>query len=79
MNLKMRLGEEKDVEALARLYDDINDYFATTYNYPGWKKGVYPTRQDAVDGINEKCLFVATENGPMSILWTQKVEHFLSA
>lgn len=62
MNLKMRLGEEKDIEALAHLYDDIHDYLVTTYNYPGWKKGVYPTRQDAVDGINEKCLFVVTEN-----------------
>lgn len=63
MNLKMRLGTEKDVEALEHLYDDINDYLVTTYNYPGWKKGVYPTRQDAVDGINEGCLFVATDNG----------------
>lgn len=62
MNLKIRLGEEKDIEVLAQLYDDLNDYLAVTCNYPGWKKGVYPTRQAAVDGINEECLFVVTEN-----------------
>lgn len=62
MNLKMRLGMERDIDALTQLYDDINDYLEATNNYPGWKKGVYPARQDAVDGINEGCLFVVTEN-----------------
>jgi ribosomal protein S18 acetylase RimI-like enzyme len=62
MNLKMRLGTERDLDALAQLYDDLNDYLAATNNYPGWKKGIYPVRQNAVDGINEGCLFVLTEN-----------------
>jgi ribosomal protein S18 acetylase RimI-like enzyme len=53
---------EKDVDVLAQLYDDINDYLAATLNYPGWIKGVYPTRKDAVDGINEGCLFIISEN-----------------
>lgn len=62
MNLNIRLGTDNDIEALAQLYDDINDYLSATINYPGWKKGIYPTRQDAVNGINEGCLFVVTEN-----------------
>lgn len=62
MDIKIRLGTEKDIDSLEQLYDDLNDYLEITTNYPGWKKGVYPIRQNAVDGINEGCLFVATEN-----------------
>ena len=62
MDIKMRLGTEKDIDLLERLYDDLNDYLAATTNYPGWIKGVYPIRKDAVDGINEGCLFIATED-----------------
>jgi ribosomal protein S18 acetylase RimI-like enzyme len=45
---------------LEHLYDDLNDYLTNTTNYPGWRKGVYPTRKNAIDGINEECLYVAT-------------------
>lgn len=62
MAIEIRLGTEKDIDSLAQLYDDLNDSLAVTTNYPGWRKGVYPVRQDAVDGIDEKCLFVATEH-----------------
>lgn len=61
MNIKIRLGTEEDIDSLEQLYDNLNDYLEVTTNYPGWKKGVYPVREDAVDGINEGCLFVATE------------------
>ncbi len=60
--IKIRLGTEKDIHSLTQLYDNMNDYLAATTNYPGWKKGVYPVRENAVKGINEGCLFVATEN-----------------
>jgi GNAT superfamily N-acetyltransferase len=62
MEIKIRLGAEKDIDSLTQLYDNMNDYLAVTTNYPGWKKGVYPVRENAVKGINEGCLFVATEN-----------------
>ncbi len=62
MDIKIRLVTEKDVDVLEKLYDDLNDYLESTINYPGWKKGVYPTRQDAVDGIEDGCLYVATHN-----------------
>lgn len=57
--MKIRLGRQSDVDALERLYDDLNGYLAAGINYPGWSKGAYPIRQDAIDGINEKRLFVA--------------------
>ena len=62
MDIKIRPGTTKDVDALAQLYDAMNDHLGATLNYPGWKKGVYPVREDAANGINEGSLFVATEN-----------------
>lgn len=62
LDTQIRLGTEKDIDSLEQLYDNLNDYLNISTNYPGWKKGVYPVRQDAVDGINEGCLFVATED-----------------
>lgn len=60
--MEIRLGTKKDIDALARLYDEVNDYFTATTNYPGWKKGIYPVREDAVKGVDEGCLFVVAEN-----------------
>lgn len=60
MNIEIRLGTEEDIDALAKLYDDLNDHLERTTNYPGWKKGIYPTREDAEAGIKEGCLYVAT-------------------
>jgi ribosomal protein S18 acetylase RimI-like enzyme len=62
MDIKIRVGTEKDLDSIAQLYDAMNDHLAATANYPGWKKGVYPIREDAVNGINEGSLFVVTEN-----------------
>lgn len=62
MSTIIRLGTKDDIDSLEHLYDNLNDYLESTTNYPGWKKGIYPVRQNAVDGINEGCLFVVTEN-----------------
>lgn len=61
MNIEIRLGTRVDVERLVQLYDDLNDHLAATTNYPGWKKGVYPVREDAMDGIKDGVLYVATD------------------
>lgn len=57
----IRLGTETDIDELEQLYDNVNDYLASNTNYPGWKKGVYPTRDTAVEGIRDHCLYVAIE------------------
>ena len=59
MNIEIRLAAEQDIDALEKLYDETNDYLAGGVNYPGWKKGVYPTREDAVAGVAGVCLYVA--------------------
>lgn len=48
---------------MEKLYDELNDYLAATTNYPGWIKGVYPVREDAVAGVNDETLYVARYDG----------------
>lgn len=63
MNINFELGKVNDIDELGKLYDDLNDYLAKGVNYPGWKKGIYPVRQDAADGIKNGNLFVARHEG----------------
>lgn len=56
--LKIELGTPADIDELERLYNDLNDYLSATVNYPGWIKGIYPIRENAVAGIKANTLFV---------------------
>lgn len=51
-------GTKYDIEELESLYNDLNDYLASNINYPGWLKGIYPIREDAVSGIEQGNLYV---------------------
>lgn len=59
MKINFELGKTSDIDELELLYDDLNDHLAKEVNYPGWKKGIYPVRQNAADGIKNGNLFVA--------------------
>lgn len=61
--MQIRRGTERDIGEVAALYDSLNDHLACHTNYPGWRRGVYPTREDASQGIGENALFVAEEEG----------------
>lgn len=63
MNINFELGKEKDIDELEQFYNDLNDHLEKGTNYPGWKKGVYPVRQNAVDGIKNRNLYVAKHGG----------------
>lgn len=63
MGISIRLGTQQDLDALVELYDEVSDYLEATVNYTGWKKGVYPARQDAEEGIAAGELFLAEEDG----------------
>ena len=58
MNFIIEAGKTPDVAALGKLYDDVNDYLAANINYCGWKKGIYPTLDDAAAAIG-RGMFVA--------------------
>ncbi len=63
MKFIIESGTIDDIDALEKLYDDLNDYLSSTINYPGWKKGVYPIREDAVAGIKNQTLLVVRHEG----------------
>ena len=56
----------RDADEVGALYDSVNDHLEATVNYPGWKKGLYPIREDAEDAIREDTLFVLRENGQIT-------------
>lgn len=66
MEYTIRLGTPQDVDELARLYDELNDYLESTVNYPGWRKGIYPARIEAENGVAEQNLFVLCTGGQVA-------------
>lgn len=56
-------GTAADIDELERLYDELNDHLEATINYPGWIKGIYPVRDNAVKGIEDDNLFVLKVKG----------------
>lgn len=63
MSIIIRRGTPEDLDALEALYGEVCDHMAATVNYTGWKRDVYPARQDAEAGIREGTLFLAEEDG----------------
>lgn len=55
-----------DIEALETLYNALNDALESGINYAGWKKGVYPVRETALDGITANTLFVCRIEGEIA-------------
>ena len=62
MDIRIRLASKNDIDAIEKLWDELNDYLAEHENYPRWKKGVYPLREHAEEGIAESSLYVAVDN-----------------
>jgi ribosomal protein S18 acetylase RimI-like enzyme len=66
MNIVIEKGTKSDIEELSKLYDDLNDFLEAGINYPGWMKGIYPIREDAVNGIENGTLYVAKTAGKIA-------------
>lgn len=58
----IRKGIADDLDELEKLYDSLNDYLEQNINYPGWRKGLYPVREDAANGIKNENLYVMEIN-----------------
>ena len=63
MNFIIELGNTNDIDELEKLYNDLNDHLEKEVNYPGWRKGIYPVRQNAIDGVKHGNLYVSKYNG----------------
>ncbi|HWT73411.1 MAG TPA: GNAT family N-acetyltransferase [Mobilitalea sp.] len=62
-NVVFDIGTEVDIDELGQLYDTLNDYLAGTDNFPGWRKGIYPARDNAVAGVAAGNLYTARYQG----------------
>ena len=49
--MEFKRANEKDIDAVAALYDAACDALIEGEDSPGWEKGVYPMRQDAVQAL----------------------------
>lgn len=61
--LNIRRGVSEDIPELVRLYDETVGHLESHINYPGWKKGVYPGRDAAEEGVETGTLYVAETGG----------------
>ncbi|OCW92388.1 acetyltransferase [Macellibacteroides sp. HH-ZS] len=66
MDLIFESGVTSDIDELEVLYNNLNDYLSMHTNYPGWIKGVYPTRKNATEGISNQNLFVVRSEGKIA-------------
>lgn len=66
MDYIIKKGTVNDIDELEILYDDLNDYLEIGTNYPGWIKGIYPTRDTAINGIKNSNLFVLKINNKIA-------------
>lgn len=53
----------KDIGEVEQLYNAVCRELQKGDNYPGWKEGMYPTRQEAMNGLQEDTLFVYRKEG----------------
>lgn len=76
MDIIIELGKVKDIDELEQLYNHLNDHLAKGVNYPGWIKGIYPVRQNAIDGVENGNLYLAKHNEKIvgSLILSQKPE-----
>lgn len=60
--IKIEKGSYQDLTEIEKLYNETADYLEAHINFPGWKSGIYPAREDAESAISENALFVVKEN-----------------
>lgn len=54
----IRKANESDIEAVAGIYEKIHTEEEAGRTTTGWKRGIYPTRQTALDAFNQGKLYV---------------------
>ena len=66
MSIVVRIATENDIDTIEHLYNDLNDFLEIHENYPCWKKGVYPIREDAEEALVKGNLYVAIIDGKVA-------------
>lgn len=58
MEYRIEKATNKDIGEIESLYNAVCKSLESGENYPGWKVGIYPTRQEADNGLAEDSLFI---------------------
>ncbi|MHC1719793.1 MAG: N-acetyltransferase family protein [Clostridiaceae bacterium] len=59
----IRMATENDISMVVRIYEKILELEAVGQTHTGWKKGIYPTEETAMDALTKNELFVFEEDG----------------
>lgn len=59
----IRKATEKDIDEVAKGYEELFDYEDKNGSTTNWVRGVYPTRETAKKGVDAGTLYVLEENG----------------
>lgn len=59
----IRKAAEKDIQAIAKIYEDIHTEEENGTLCIGWQRGVYPTEQTAADSVAKGDMFVCERDG----------------
>lgn len=59
-------AEEKHIDAIEGIYSRIIAAQETGGSFVGWQRGVYPTRQTALDALGRGDLFVCVDGGQVA-------------
>lgn len=80
--MSCRLAEEKDIDAVSTIYEEIHTAEETGPFYVGWQRGVYPTRATAEMALQRGQLYVAeSESGIVgaAIINQVQIEEYAAA
>ena len=58
----IRKATQSELDEVDALYDALLDHLESTINYTRWKKGLYPTRKTAGDGLADSTLFICVQD-----------------
>ena len=61
----IELAQMNDLDEVEKFVNEINEALEGSYYGPEWKKGIYPTRNDAEVNIESKSLYVAKMKNQM--------------
>lgn len=59
----IRIASPADISGIVKIYDKILDLEVEGKGSTGWKKGIYPTKETALEALESGELFVLEEDG----------------
>ena len=62
----LRKALKNDEDAIVRVYDEILKFQSQNINYTNWQKGLYPTRETAIEALNAGTIYVGEEMGEIT-------------